>query len=143
MSNREQEQAFLEEFETSDSTEIVIKNQKGDDDLIVDGEKVKVEIWASGSKEGQRALKKSGIAWAARQARLMRGDLDKRDADQAETERVTKLVGFTKSISKNWKASAEATYANTKLGWFTRQIEACIGEDKLFTKAPSESSAST
>lgn len=139
MSNREEEQAFLEEFETSDSIEITIKNQKGDDDLIVDGEKVKVEVWASGSKEGQRALKKSGIAWAARQARLMQGDLDKRDADQAELERVTKLVGFTKSISKNWKASAQATYANPLVGWFTRQVEACIGDDKRFMKAPSES----
>lgn len=139
MSEAETKVLDLSQFEMSESTTITIKNQKGDDDFVVNGEPVRVEVWSSGSKEGQRALRKAGLAAAARQVRLYRGELNKNDADDAERERVVKLSGFTKSISRNFPFAPEQIYANPKMNWFTRQIEETVGEDKLFLKAPSES----
>jgi len=125
--------------ESSDFGVLTIKNQKGDDDFIKNGEPVRVEVWSPGSKEGQRALRKAGLAAAARQVRLYRGELDKRDADNAEQERIAKLVGFTKSISRNYPHAPEEIYKRPKMGWFTKQVEEFISKDENFLQAPSES----
>lgn len=129
----------LSQYEMADSSVCRIKNMKGDDDFIVEGEPVVVEVYSPGSKPGIRALHKAGLASAARQMRLYRGELDKKDAVMAEEERVAKLAGFTKSISRNFPVAPETIYANPKLNWFTKQIEKHIDKDENFPQGSSGS----
>lgn len=129
----------LSQYETADSAVMTAKNLKGDDDFLVDGEKVTVELYSSGSKEGIRALHKAGLASAARQMRLYRGELGKKDAEAAEEERVAKLTGFTKGFSTNFRIDPARVYANPKMNWFSKQVEQFIDKDSNFSKGSSGS----
>lgn len=124
----------LTQFEMTDTGTLTLRNQQGNDDFIVDGQPVTVEVYSPGSKQGVRALHRAGLALAARLTRQRRGELDKRDAEKADEERVDKLVGFTKGFSSNFPALPEDVYSNPKLNWITRQIEEHVDKEANFSK---------
>lgn len=130
----------LSQYEIEDTSTVKLKNAKGDDYLTgKDGKPVIAEVYSSGSKQGVRALHKAGLASQMRTMRMLRGELDKKDAENADHERVDKLVGFTKSFSANFPFDPATVYANPKLGYITRQIEEHVGKDANFAKGSSES----
>ena len=127
-------------YEIEDTSRLKLKNAKGDDDLPgTDGKAVYAEVYSSGSKQGVRALHKAGLASQMRTMRMLRGELDKRDAENADQERVDKLAGFTKCFSANFPFEPATVYANPKLGYIARQIEEHAGKDANFAKGSSGS----
>lgn len=130
----------LEQYEIEDTSTLTIKNAKGDDDLLGnDGKPVTVTVYSSGSKQGVRALHKAGLAAQMRTMRMLRGELDKRDAEKADEERVEKLAGFTKCFSPNFPHAPADVYARPKLGYIAKQIEEHISKDGNFAKGSSGS----
>lgn len=121
-------------FELEDTGTLTLKNARGDDDLIVDGQPVTVEIYSPGSPQGVKALHKSGRSAQLRVFRSMRGEFDPRDAENADREAVEKLVAFTKGFSANWPVSAAATYGNPRLVYINRQVEEFIAKLGNFSK---------
>jgi hypothetical protein len=131
----EEPQGFdVSQFEMEDTATLTVKNIKGDDDLLVNGEPVTIEVYSPGSRQGVKAMQKAGRAAQFRLARTLRGDIDNKDAAKAEEERVEKLVGFTKSISGNFPVKPPDLYGNPKLGYITRQVEEFIGKDANFSR---------
>lgn len=134
MSDESQQGFDVSQFEMEDTATMTVKNIKGDDDLMVGGEPVTIELYSPGSKPGVKALQKAGRAAQFRLARTLRGDIDNKDAAKAEEERIEKLVGFTKSVSRNFPLSPADLYGNPKLNYITKQVEEFIGKDANFSK---------
>lgn len=128
----------LSQYELEDTSTLILKNARGDDDLIgADGvNPVTIEVYSPGSPQGVKALHKSGRAAQMRMFRSMRGEFDKDDAVNAERENVAKLAAFTKAIH-NWPVSPEDTYSNPRLCYINRQLEEFIGKLGNFTKGSS------
>lgn len=130
----------LSKYEIADSAVFTFLNLAGNEDLLgEDGNPVTVELYSSGSKQGIRALHQAGQKSQLRLQGIMRGKTSKTAAQEAEAERVDKLVAFTKQISSNFPLSPHEIYSNPKLGWMTRQVEAWIGDDANFSKSSTES----
>jgi hypothetical protein len=130
----------ISQYEMADTATLKVKNIFGNDFLLGnDGQPVTIEIYSPGSKEGVRALHKAGLAAQARVMRTMRGELDKDDALNADNEKATKLIGFTKAISPNCPITPSQIYGNSKLGYIAKQVEEFIGKDANFAKASSPS----
>lgn len=121
-------------FELEDTGTLTLKNARGDDDLIVDGQPVTVEIYSPGSPQGVKALHKSGRSAQLRVFRSMRGEFDPRDAENADREAAEKLVAFTKAFSANWPVSPAATFGNPRLVYINRQVEEFIAKLGNFSK---------
>jgi hypothetical protein len=132
----------LSTYEIADSAVIHLKNVFGNDALQGnDGQPVWAEVWSPGSKEGVRALHKAGLASQARLMRTMRGELDKDDAKNADSERAAKLSGFLKRFSPNFPVDPSAVFPNPKLNFISKQIEEFIGKDANFAQAPRRADA--
>jgi hypothetical protein len=130
----------LSEYEIQDVSTLKLKNAKGDDDLLGSDKKpVFAEVYSSGSKAGVRALHKAGLASQMRTMRMLRGELDKRDAENADQERVDKLVGFTRGFTANFPFEPSTVYGNPKLGYIARQIEEHVSKDSNFAEGSSGS----
>lgn len=141
MDAAEKTELDLSQFDMADWATLKIRNQAGDDDFIVNGEPVLVEVWSPGSKAGQAALHRAGLLQAARMRRVARagGKVNKTETEMAEQEQVDKLVGFTKSFSPNFAVDPEKVYSRPKMRWFTRQVEEYIDQDSNFPAASSKS----
>lgn len=130
----------LSAYEIVDTSIVHLKNVHGNDVLLGnDGQPVWAEVYSPGSKEGVRALHKAGLASQARLMRTMRGELDKDDAKNADTERAAKLCGFLKRFSPNFPVDAAAVFANPKLNYISKQIEEYVGKDANFAQGSSPS----
>lgn len=123
------------QFEMEDTAVLAVKNIRGDDDLLVNGEPVTIELYSAGSKQGVKALHKAGRAAQMRLTRTIRGEFDSKDAEKVDQERIEKLVGFTKAVNNfPIEGGAEAIYSNPKLGYITRQVDEFIAKDANFSK---------
>ncbi|MDX1489735.1 MAG: hypothetical protein R3332_00460 [Pseudohongiellaceae bacterium] len=124
----------ISEFELLDTGVLTVQNAKGDDDLISKGQPVKIELYGSGSAQAVKVAHKAGQRSAARVAQLVRGKVNKREAENAEEEEIEKLVALTKSISPNFPLTPEEIYSNPKLGYITRQVKEYLAADSNFSK---------
>lgn len=119
---------WMEATQLADSAVLTVKNKRGDDDLVgPTGEVVQIELYSPGSPQGVKALAKSGRAAQLRTFRTFRGDTSTKDAEDADRERVEKLVSFTKSI-RGMPLTASQIYGNPKLGYIASQAEEFIGK---------------
>jgi len=125
----------ISQFELQDTATLTVQNAKGDDDLIgADGvNPVTIEIYGSGSEQAVKVLHRAGQRAASRVQALVRGKVNKREAEIADEELVEKLVGLTKSIA-NFPVDPEALYSNPRLGYITRQVQNFFADDANFTK---------
>lgn len=126
-------------IELSDTATLVIKNARGDDDLVIDGQPVVFEIYSPGSPQGQKAQQKAGRAAQMRTWRMMREQLDPNDAVNAEREYAEKLAGFTAKVSANLPLTPSQVYSNPKLCYIARQVDEFIGKLGNFSKGSSPS----
>jgi hypothetical protein len=128
----------VKKYELEDTSVLTVKNARGDDDLLVGGKPVTIEVYSPGSPQGVKALHKAGRATQLRLFRTMRGDIDPRDAENADREQAEKLTGFTKTIN-NFPVDANTLYSNPRLCYIARQVEEHIGKFGNFSKGPSPS----
>lgn len=130
----------VSQFEIADTAVLVVKNSKLDDDLIVSGKKVTIELYSPGSPQGVKALQKASRSAQLRLYRAMRGEMNQRDAEDAERENAEKLTAFTKAIN-NFPVSggAHAVYSNPRLGYISKQVEEFISKYASFSKGSSPS----
>lgn len=126
-------------IELADTASLTIKNARGDDDLVIDGRPVVLEIYSPGSPEGQKALLKAGRAAQKRTWRMMREQVEPQDAENAEREFAEKLAGFTRSVSDNLPLTPAQVYANPRLCYIARQVDEFIGKLGNFSKGSSPS----
>lgn len=114
----------LSQFELKETATLTVQNARGDDDLIgSDGvNPVTIELYGPGSKEMVRALHKAGQAAQLRFQALMRGKVDKKAAEVAEQEKAEKLAAVTKKINNFFDIAPVDLYANSKLGYITKQV---------------------
>jgi hypothetical protein len=125
----------VSQFELLESATLTVQNAKGDDDLIVDGKPVTIEIYSSGTVQAVKAQHKAGQAQQARMQAMLRGKTDPKAAEKADQEMVDKLTAITKSISPNFQVSPAELYGNPKLGYITRQVAKFADDDANFTPA--------
>ena len=141
MSDEQQQQAFdVSAFEIKDAATLSVQNVRGDDELLYDGKPVTIELYSPGSKQGVRALHRAGQQSALRVKNIVNGKISKTAAEDADREQVEKLVGFTAAINNfPIPGGAEALYANPKLGYIRKQVEAFLADEANFAKGLSTS----
>lgn len=123
----------LSAYELKDEATLTVQNKKGDDDLIgADGKNpVKIVLYSSGTDQGVKAEHKAGMQSTLRMQALLRGKVEKSAAATAEAEQVDKLTAYTKEVI-NFPKSAREIYANPKLGYITKQVQAFIADTANF-----------
>lgn len=125
----------LSKYELEETATLTVQNAKGDDDLIgADGvNPVTIELYGGGSRQMVKALHKAGQKAQLRLQQLVRGKVDKRAGETADEEMVEKLATCTKAIH-NFPVPAADLYANTKLGYITKQVIKFLDDDGNFAK---------
>jgi hypothetical protein len=123
----------VSQFELEETATLTVQNAKGDDDLLVNGKPVTIELFGSGSREAVKALHKAGQAMQLRLQAMMRGKVDPKAAEKADAEMVEKLVACTKEIH-NFPVAPRDLYSNPKLGYITRQVVKFLDDDSNFAK---------
>jgi hypothetical protein len=129
----------ITQFELEETATLTVQNAKGDDDLIVDGKPVTIELYGSGSRQAVKALHKAGQAAQLRMQQMFRGKVDPKAAEKADQEMVDKLAACTKTISDNFPVPPADLYANPKLGYITKQVIKYLDDDANFAKASTKS----
>lgn len=131
-------------YELDETATLTVQNAKGDDDLIgADGvNPVTIDLYGSGSRQAVKALHKAGQQAQLRLQALFRGKVDKRAAEAADAEMVEKLTACTRVIN-NFPVEPAALYANTKLGYITKQVIKFLDADENFAKGSLTASPST
>lgn len=123
----------LSAYELADTGTMTVKDKKGADELLGNDKKpVTIELYSPGSDEGVKAQRRFNFCQQMRTTRMLRGELDKKDAVEAERELAEKLAGFTKRISDNFPVSPLNLYLNPKLGYITRQVMEYLGKESNF-----------
>lgn len=121
------------DYELKDSATLTLKNKAGTDDLLGnDGQPVTVEVYSTGSEPGVKARRRQSKLAQMRLARTLRGELDSKDAENADREEAEKIAGFTVGFSANFPLAPLAVYSNPKLGYITRQVAEFIAKDANF-----------
>lgn len=125
----------LSKFELEETATLTVQNAKGDDDLIgADGSTpVTITLYGGGSRQMVKALHKAGQQAQLRLQAMMRGKVDKKAGETADAELVEKLTACTQSIS-NFPVEPADLYANTKLGYITKQVVKFLDDDANFSK---------
>ena len=134
----------VSKYELEETAVLTVQNAKGDDDLIgADGvNPVTITLYGGGSRQMVKALHKAGQQAQIRLQGLIRGKVDKRAPEQADQEMVEKLTACTQSIT-NFPVEPSVLYANTKLGYITKQVVKFLDDDANFAKMSATNSAST
>lgn len=117
----------VSQYELADTAVLTFKNKRGDDDLLVDGKQVRATIYSPGSPQGVKALHKSSRSAQLRMFRSMRGEIDAKDAENADREHAEKLAAFTASF-ENWPLTPLDTYSNPRLVYIAKQVEEFIAK---------------
>ncbi len=128
----------MSEYELDDTAELTVQNVKRDDDMLYKGQPVKVRVYSPGSPQAVKVLHKSSQLATLRMQALLRGKVDKKAAEQADEERVNKLVGITHSFV-NFPADPRKVYGNPKMIDFADQVEAFFNDKANFSKGSTAS----
>lgn len=125
----------LSQFELDETATLTVQNAKGDDDLIgADGTNpITITLYGGGSRQMVKAQHKAGQQAQLRLQQMMRGKVDKRAGETADAEMVEKLTACTQAIT-NFPVPAADLYANTKLGYITKQVIKFLDDDANFAK---------
>ncbi len=128
-------------LELEDTAILTVQNAAGTDDLIgADGKNpITIELYGSGSAQMIKAQHKAGQAAQQRVQAMIRGKVDPKAAEKADTEQTEKLVACTKAIHNLGDLTATALYSNPKLGYITRQVVKFLDDDANFAKGSTKS----
>lgn len=125
----------ISKYELEDTGKLTVQNAAGNDDLLgADGKPVVIELYGHGSNEAVAIARKNGQKSAARLQQIVRGKVNKNEAQMAEEEEVERLCALTKSISANFPLKPAELYANPKLSYITRQVQAFLNDSANFSK---------
>lgn len=126
----------LSSFELEETAVLTVQNAKGDDDLLYNGNPVRITLYGSGSEQFVNASFKAENAATKRFKESMRGREVKNEAQIASKELAEKLRACTAGI-ENFPISGGALelYSNPKLGYIKKQVIKFLDEDANFMKA--------
>lgn len=128
----------VSQFEMADTATLKVRNLRGDDYLMVDGNIVTIELYSPGSPEGVRAMHKAGQLAAMRLNSVVRGEVSKDAAEESDAEEIEKLTMFTKAINHfPISGGARALYSNPRLRYIRSQVENFLGKSANFSKPES------
>jgi hypothetical protein len=123
----------ISQYELQDTATLIVQNARGDGDLLVDGNQVKITLYGAGSAQNVAAQHRFDNASTARMQSAFRGKPVKNQAEAAEQDLIEKLVACTASI-ENFPidGGARALYANPKLIYIRKQVQAFLADDANF-----------
>jgi hypothetical protein len=125
----------ISQYELEETGILTVQNARGDDDLLgLDGKPVTIEFYGHGSKQAVAVSRKHAQRSAARMKDLVRGKINKNEAQLAEDEEVERLSALTKTISDNFPVAPEALYSNPKLAYIKLQAQSYLNDTANFSK---------
>lgn len=125
-------------FELEDVGVLEVQNAAGTGPLLHKGEPVRIKLYGPGSPQAVSAQHAAGRNEQMRLARMMRGKLEKDEAEKADSEQVARLVAQTAEIINfPIPGGAKALYSNPRLGYIKRQVQRFLAEEGNFAKASS------
>lgn len=123
------------QYELEDVGVLEVLDATGADNMLgEDGKPVTIRVYGPGSKQGVKAMHLSGKQTQLRMTGLLRGKVSRNAAEEADQERVEKLVMITESISGNFPIPVAEVYANPKLCYISDQVDAFFNEKSNFSK---------
>lgn len=128
------------QFELQDTAVLTVQNAKGDDDLLVDGQPVRITLYGTGSAQFAKAEHRAVNAATARMQAAFRGKPTKNASEISATELAEKLAACTAHI-ENFPVDggALALYSNNRLAYIRRQVVKFLEDDANFSKGSATS----
>ena len=128
------------QFELNDTAVLTVQNAKGDDDLLVNGQPVRITLYGAGSEQFAKAEHKALNAATLRMQAAFRGKATKNAAEIGEAEIAEKLAACTANI-ENFpiEGGALALYSNRRLSYIRKQVIKFLDDDANFTKGSATS----
>ena len=123
------------QFELEDTAVLTVQNAKGDDDILVNGQPVKITLYGTGSAQFAKAEHKAVNAATARMQAAFRGKQTKNASEINAAELAEKLAACTAGI-ENFpiEGGALALYSNNRLAYIRKQVVKFLDDDANFTK---------
>jgi isopentenyl phosphate kinase len=122
----------LSQFETVDTATLTVLNPKGDE-LLVNGDPVKITVYGPGSKQHLKAKHVLDNAVQVRSMAMLRGKVEKNMAELSAQQTAEFLAACTVSV-ENFpiEGGAIAIYSNPKLKYITDQVDKFLGDTENF-----------
>lgn len=129
----------VSQFELNDTAVLTVQNAKGDGDLLVNGQPVRITIYGTGSEQFAKAEHKSANAAMKRMQDALRGKTV-HTSEAASADLAEKLAACTAGI-ENFpiEGGALALYSNNRLSYIRKQIVKFLEDDANFTKGSATS----
>lgn len=130
----------ITQFELNDTATLIVQDATGEQDLLVNGERVEIDLYGSGSAQYVKAEHKASNAAMIRMQAAFKGKSIKNASELTTQETAEKLASCTASI-RNFpiEGGALALYSNSRLSYIKKQVIKFLEDDANFTK-PSMSS---
>ncbi|MBP7647150.1 MAG: hypothetical protein KA751_10405 [Comamonas sp.] len=125
----------LSQYELNETSVMVVRNARDDDDLIgADGTNpVTITFYGSGSEQFAKAEHKANNASTARLQAAFRGQAVKNQSELSQTELAQKLAACTASID-NFPVAPLDLFKNNKLSYIRKQAIRFLEADANFSK---------
>jgi hypothetical protein len=125
----------ISDFEILETGVLVVQNAGGTEDLLVNGEQVKITIYSSGSEQGVKAARRETLRQQKTTQAIFNGKIPPNAGETAEKDAADRLESLTAGI-ENFpiEGGAKALYSNPKLGYIARQVAKFHADDGNFTK---------
>lgn len=129
------QQFNLAQFELNDTAILTVQDAKGEDDLLVNGQPVRITLYGTGSAEFAKAEHRAVNAATARMQAAFRGKAVKNASEISAAELAEKLAACTAHI-ENFpiEGGALALYSNNRLAYIRKQVIKVLDDDANFAK---------
>jgi hypothetical protein len=134
MAKPEQDNNDLSLFETLDTAVMTVESPKGGD-LEYNGAPVTITLYGPGSQQFIRAKHRLDMNVQARSVALLRGNSDRRAAEENLKDTAEFLAAVTVKIDNFPVTDAFALYTNPKLRYITDQVDRYLSKTENFMPA--------
>ena len=127
-------------YELDDIATLTVQDASGFEDMLYNGLPVTIDIYGPGSAQAVKMLHASGRKAALRTTALIRGKVSQKAGEEADEERVDKLVAITKAINNfPYPGGPRGVYANPKLVYIADQVDTFFNDKSNFKRASTPS----